>query len=244
MVATAWILGGRSVPSTPPSVQELLPPEPRSTGTTASTGDSTTVSALQPPPGAHEDVVEGDYAAILPGAADSAQINEIPVEKISELKSLGWAVPYLTRRGYSHQYVETTSVDGARTIQAHLSDGENFVNVAETRAEKSGVELDPLSEKLYSVVDVERLDAQTLELSTGHEAQLYQKPEEPLWTAAVEDTQAQFVITSDLTAEAAMEITSWVIITDRSRVQLLPSSPRPADRLERGFEELASWFGT
>ena len=241
IVAAAWGLGGRVV-HTPPTVQELLPPEPRQHAGSEAGGEATMASGLQPPAGAGEEYSINGAAAVLPGASEISEVQEIPIENIGALKSMGWAVPYLSRSGYEHQYAETTSLDGVRTIQARLSDGDYYVNVAETRAEEADVGLEPLSENLHSVVDQQRVMTESMELGSGQEADLYQATDGSSWTAAVESTAVHYVITSDLPVEAAAEISSWVLITDRSRIQVLPSSPGAGDRLERGFEELFGLF--
>lgn len=199
-------------------------------------------SGLQPPVGVGEDYIADESALILPGAREGSHIREIPVEDITALKSMGWAVPYLSRQGFEHEYAETTSLDGVRTIQARLSNGDHHINVAETRPEGPEVELKPLSDKLHEVVNLDRVAAETVELATGHEANLYLAEEGTTWTAAVENSAVQYVITSDMPAESAPDVSSWVLVTDRSRVQMLPSSPGTADRLERGFEELFAIF--
>ncbi|WP_300342792.1 hypothetical protein [Nesterenkonia sp.] len=241
MVAAAWILGGRA-PAATSSVQELLPPEPEPDSSANSGEEAAMASALSPAVGTHEDYVVGEAAVVLPGARTGAEVREIPVENLSGLKELGWSVPYLNRSGYDHQYLETSSLEGVRTIQAHLSDGEHYINVAETRPEEEERELYPLREKLHNVVDLDAVTEETLELSTGHEGSFFVSDQRAAWTAAVEMPQVQYVITSNLPAESAPEIASWVLITDRSRVQLLPSSPGAGDRLERGFEELFALF--
>lgn len=240
IVAAAWVVGGR-VPSTTPTVQELLPPEPRQGA--AQSGEAVTMtSGLQPPAGVGDEYVTDESALILPGARQGSDIREIPVDSISALKSMGWAVPYLSRRGFDHEYAETTVLDGVRTIQARLTNGDQYINVAETRAEAANAELRPLSEKLHEMVNLDRVVSETVELSTGHEANLYVAEEGQTWTAAVENSAVQYVITSDMPADVAAEVSSWVLVTDRSRVQMLPSSPGTADRLERGFEELFDIF--
>lgn len=240
-LALAWFVGGRMVP-TSPTVQELLPPEPRQSPNVSSPEDVTAVSALQPPVGAQDEYVVGEAAAILPGARKSTEIKELPVGRLDDLKPMGWAVPYLSRGEFDHEYVETSSLDGVRTIQVRLADGQDFINVAETRPESDDVQLYPLQEKLHSVVNLDEVSAQEMELTTGHEGTLYSAEDADVWTSAVETSNVQYVITSSLPAASASEVTSWVLITDRSRVQLLPSSPGPADRIERGFEEMRSWF--
>lgn len=241
IVAAAWVVGGR-VASTDPTVQELLPPEPRQDAAAQSGEAVTMTSGLQPPAGVGEEYVTDDNALVIPGARQGSNIREIPVESISALKSMGWAVPYLSRRGFEHEYAETTLLDGVRTIQARLTNGEQFINVAETRTEGSEAELRPLSEKLHELVNLDRVVSETVELSTGHEANLYVAEEGPTWTAAVENSAVQYVITSNMPADVASEVSTWVLVTDRSRVQMLPSSPGTADRLERGFEELFAIF--
>lgn len=240
-VAVAWVLGGRAA-HTAPTVQELLPPQPRQDAAAASDAQATTASGLQPPVGADEMYTVGDTAAVLPGALDTSVVREVPVESISALKSLGWAVPYLSRRGYEHQYAETTLLNGVRTIQSRLTDGDHYINVAETRPENADVELQPLGEKLHTVVNLDSVIAESLELTTGEDASIYRAEDESMWTAAVDNSAVQYVITSDLPADAAADVASWVLITDRSRVQILPSSPGAGDRLERGFDEIISLF--
>lgn len=242
VVALAWFLGGRAAPNAT-SVQELLPPEPRQNTDSETAEDAAMLSAVQPSgENGGAERFDGGVAAVLPGAIQGAEIKELPVENLSDLKSLGWAVPYLSRNGYEHEYIETGSLEGIRTIQVHMADGEYFINVAETRVEEDGVELQPLEEKLHNVIDLQHVDAEELELSTGQQAVLYSAEDARVWTTAVETGHAQYVITSSQPVETAPEVTSWVMVTDRSRVQLMPSSPGPADRLERGFDEMRSWF--
>lgn len=239
IVAAAWMLGGRAA-HTAPTVQELLPPQP--VHDSAEDTEAATVSGLQPPVGAADSFTVGETAAILPGARDTSRVKEIPVESISALKSMGWTVPYLSRRGYEHQYAETALLNGVRTVQTRLSDGDHYINVAETRPEAAEAELQPLGEKLHTMVNLDAVASETLPLSTGQEASLYRADDDTLWTAAVENDAAHYVITSDLPVDAAGEISSWVLITDRSRVQMLPASPDASDRLERGMDELLSLF--
>lgn len=243
IVAAAWVVGGR-VAAADPTVQELLPPEPRQDPHTQSGEAVTMTSGLQPLVGVGEEYVADDSAMVLPGARQGSHIREIPVESITALKSMGWAVPYLSRSGFEHEYVETTSLEGVRTIQARLSSGDHYINVAETRTEGPEVELTPLRDKLHEVVNLDRVVAETVELATGQEANLYLAEEGSTWTAAVESATVQYVITSDMPTDAASEVSSWVMVTDRSRVQMLPSSPGTADRLERGFEEMFAFFDT
>ncbi|WP_150462156.1 hypothetical protein [Nesterenkonia ebinurensis] len=241
ILGAAWVLGGRAAPTTP-TVTELLPPEPRQSPNVTADSEVATVSALHAPAGTDEEYLVGEAAAILPGALKSTEVKELPVDRISDLKPLGWAVPYLDREGFQHDYVETSSVESVRTIQVRLTDGTSFINVAETRPEAEKVELYPLHEKLHSVVNLDAVTAETLELTTGQEATLYREEEAETWTTAVETSSVQYVITSSLPHHRASEITSWVMITDRSRVQLAPNVPGPADRLERGFDEIFGWF--
>lgn len=242
IVAAAWVIGGRAAPTTS-SVHELLPPEPRqSPAITSGENEATSVSALQPPVAVEEDYVIGEAAGILPGALESATVKEIPVDRLSDLKSLGWALPFLDRAGFSHDFVETSSANSERTIQARLSDGVDFINVAETRAEVAEAELHPLREKLDSLVDVTRVSAEVIALDTGHEATVFLSDDSDVWTAAIETPHVQYVVTTSLPAESAAEVASWVMVTDRSRVHLSHSAPGPADRLERGFDEMLTWF--
>lgn len=243
MVSTAWFLGGR-YQATTATVQELLPPEPaESSHSSRDSAESSTVSSAMHSTGSESSPVsEEAEPPLLPGAAQSADINEIPVENFSELKSMGWAIPYLNRRGYVPDHVETASAEGVRTIQVHFTDGQHRVNVAETRPEREDVALKPLGEKLTRYINGSAYEVSSVELHTGHEAHVFVTEDDHQWTAALETSGAQYVITSDLPSDSAAEISSWVVITDRSRLQLVPSSENVSDRLERGFEELASWL--
>lgn len=241
IVAAAWTLGGRAV-STTSTVQELLPPQPRVDDAGASVNEVNTASGLQPPVGTADEYVVDEAATVLPGAREASPITEIPTDSVAALKSMGWVVPYLSRSGFEHEYVETTSLDGVRTIQVRLTDGENYVNVSETRVEDSTAELVPLSEKLTSIVNLDSVTSESVELTSGHSVNVYRMEEGSSWTAAVENGAAHYVITSDLSSETAAEVASWVLVTDRSRLQMLPSSPGTADRLDRGFEELFDIF--
>ena len=236
IVATAWFLGGRAVP--PPTLQSLLPPEPRGADELPAREDSgTPVNTAAGQQASVEDPI------ILPGAQGAAPIREISLDNLSQLKRLGWAVPYL-EGGYSmrSESLKTGSVDGMRTMQLSMSDGRNYITVAETRVEEEDMVLAPLSEKLMSRIDLTSVTSERILLSTGQEALLFIDRGGAAWTTAVDTGNVQYVISSDLPAAAASEVTSWVMITDRSRVQMLPTSPGTADRLERGFDEIISWL--
>lgn len=239
LVATAWVLGGRNEP-TQPTVQELLPPEPRPVPEDSDGQDVESASGLQPAAGTEEEFVVGEVAAVLPGASESAEIREVPLENLDAMKRLGWAVPYLHRRGFEQQYAETSKADGVRTLQLHLSDGENYINVSETRPEDEGGELAALRAKLSRVISLEDGEAEEMQLSTGHDATMYQTDDDEQWTSAVETSSVQYVVTSDLPEDAADEVTAWVLITDRSRVYTEPPSPGPTERIERGFNQMRS----
>lgn len=239
IVATAWVVGGRSVPDTP-TMQELLPPEPPQRDSDAQ--ETVAVSSLHPPVGVGEDYLVEGTASILPGSSHTNPVKEVPLDQLEELKSLGWAVPYLSRSEFEHSYAETSSGENVRTVQVHLTDGTDFINVAETRPEAEGVQLSPLVDKLHSVVDLETVTPVPLELGGDYESLFYHAERSDYWTSAVETPNAQYVITSSLTTDAAAEITTWVLLTDRSRVQLSHSAPGPVDRLERGFDEMRAWF--
>ncbi|NDK32132.1 hypothetical protein [Nesterenkonia haasae] len=242
IVAAAWVIGGKAAPPTS-SVQELLPPEPRQSPPLVSQdAEAASVSALEPPAAEEEEFVIGAAAGVLPRALESSTVKEIPIDRLSDLKSLGWALPFLDRSGFSHDSVETSSADSERTIQVHLTDGDDFINVAETRAEAGISELHPLRDKLASLVDLDRVSAEALDLDTGHEATVYIDNDSDIWTAAVETPHVQYVVTASLPAESAREVASWVMVTDRSRVHLSHTAPGPADRLERGFDEMLTWF--
>lgn len=242
VIAAAWIVGGRAAPVTS-SVQELLPPEPRQSPSMDS-GDAETaaVSAPQPPVPLEIDAVIGETAAHLPDALGSPSAKEIPEGSLEDLKALGWAVAFLDREGFSHDAFETSAVDGERTVQVHLTDGSDFINVAETRAEAENQELDPLRDKLSGLVDLSSVRAESIELSTGHESTVYGAEDAEYWTAAIETPAVQYVVTTSLPPAAAQEVASWVMVTDRSRVHMSQTAPGPTDRLERGFDEMLDWF--
>lgn len=236
-VLTAWVLGGRAA-GPPQDVQSLIPP-PSPAPETAEPFEP----ASEP-----EDVeevvseapVQGEVASVLPGARETVEIAEIPVESLTHLKSMGWAVPYMERSDMDAEYAETGVVDGVRTIRIHLANDEHWINVSETRSEEEGRELAPMEEKLSAVLDLDAVEGEELPLRSGQTGQLFLT--EDVWTAGVERPEVQYVVSSDLPEERAAEITSWVLTTDRSRLQVLPNDPGAADRLERGFDELVSWF--
>ncbi|RJN32883.1 hypothetical protein D3250_03450 [Nesterenkonia natronophila] len=242
IVAAAWVIGGRSEPVTG-SVQDLLPPEPRQSPPVSS-GDAETVSgsALQPPEAQEHDYVSSEAAAVQPGDWENTAVKEIPRERLNDLKSLGWAVPFLDRSGFSYDVVRTSSAGSERTIQVHLTDGTDFISVAETRAESEETNLSPLREKLDGPVDLSKVRADSLELSTGHESTVYTSEESAVWTAAVETPHVQYLVSASLHPASAEDVASWVMVTDRSRVHISDSVPGPADRLERGFDEMLTWF--
>jgi hypothetical protein len=240
--AAAWIIGGRAAPVTG-SVQELLPPEPRQSPPVSS-GDAETASgsALHPPEAQERDYVLSEAAAVHPGEWESTTVKEIPGERLNDLKSLGWAVPFLDRSGFSHEVVRTSSAGSERTIQVHLTDGTDFISVAETRAEAEDSDLSPLRDKLDGLMDLSKVSAESLELSTGHESTVYTSDESEVWTAAVDTPHVQYLVSASLHPASAEDVTSWVMLTDRSRVHVSDSVPGPADRLERGFDEMLTWF--
>src|SRR5699024_9629490 len=84
VVAAAWVLGGRVTP-TDPTVQELLPPEPRQDPDTQAGESVTMTSGLQPPAGIGEEFVTDESAVALPGFRKGSNIREIPVESIAAL---------------------------------------------------------------------------------------------------------------------------------------------------------------
>ncbi|MCT1607737.1 hypothetical protein M3B43_10500 [Nesterenkonia massiliensis] len=239
IVATAWFLGGRAVPV--PTLQSLLPPEPRAADELPTRENADSGTAVNTAAAGQQAPLE--EPVILPGAQGAAPIREISLDNLSQLKRLGWAVPYL-EGGYNmrSESLKTGSVDGVRTMQLNMSDGRNYVTVAETRVEEEDLVLAPLSEKLMSRIDLASVTSERILLSTGQEALLFIDRGGAAWTTAVEAGNVQYVISSDLPAAAASEVTSWVMITDRSRVQMLPTSPGTADRLERGFDEIISWL--
>ncbi|GAA1801771.1 hypothetical protein GCM10009771_00460 [Nesterenkonia flava] len=221
------------------SVQSLLPPEPRSEPVTAAgsgAGDAVAASS-------EGELSELDpHSGILPGSRASVPIHELPVEKLSLLKTWGWSLPHLADRGYEPEKLETGVIEGVRTIQLQLVDDNYTMWVAETRAEEEGRTLDPIEEKVLKVLDPADFSAERLQLSTGDECTLYISESDDSWTAAMETDRAQYVISSDMPTAAASQIMSWVMLTDRSRVQTQPLAPSASERVGRGLEELFGWI--
>lgn len=237
----AWVVGGRALPQIN-SVQSLLPQ-----GSQSSTQEGERFAddgaASTPLTSTDLNLIPIDASdATLPGAPESTEIQQIPLDSLNALKSLGWSVPHLSGFGLATEYAETGVVDGVRTVQVRLTDGEHRLDISETRPEESGVELAALESKLDDVVDTSAAVRETLALRTGDDCQLYVSEESQEWTAAMESSRVQYVVTSDLPAETAEQISNWVMATDRSRVQVLPIVPSGSERLERGFEELLAWL--
>lgn len=241
LFVAAWVIGGRSG-SSAPLADSVLPPEEEMLSAEESLSHPPGYSGVEPVVGAQEDFVAEEGPAILPGAIDSFAIHQIPVEQLSLLKPLGWNVAHLQGYGLQPRYAETGIIDDVRTVQVQLSDGENFVNVSETRSEGEGIELAPLEEKLANVLDVEAVEHQQIQLSTGDVGDVFFSDEGEQWTAAVETGNAQYVITSDMTEVSASQLTAWVLVTDRSRLQTLPTEePGGLERIERGLQEIFDW---
>ncbi len=176
------------------------------------------------------------------GAEDGSSSHEIPVDQLSQLKPLGWNVAHLQGYGLQPHHVETGVADGVRTVQVRLSDGDSFVDIAETRAEEEGAELSPLEERVTGALDFDPSEHREIQLSTGDTGEVFLSEEAERWTAAVETSYAQYVITSDMTEVPPGQLAAWVLVTDRSRLQIQPSEePGGFDRIERGFQELFSW---
>ncbi len=137
-------------------------------------------------------------------------------------------------------HAETGVVEGVRTIRIHMANSDHWINVSETRAEQGGLELKPLEEAMANSEGAEAEGDGELPLSSGQTGSLLLG--EDYWTSGAERAGVQYVISSDLPKAHAAEITSWVLATDRSRLQVMPHEPGAADRLERGFDEMGSWF--
>ncbi|MBO0594405.1 hypothetical protein I2485_06575 [Nesterenkonia sp. E16_7] len=240
MFVAAWVVGGRALPQIN-SVQSLLPQGAQSSLQEAEV--STDGAADAPLTSTDLNLIPVDASdATLPGAPESTEIQQIPLESLNALKSLGWSVPHLSGFGLTTEYAETGVVEDIRTVQLRLTDGEHRLDISETRPEESGVELAALESKLEGVVDTSAAVQETLTLRTGDECELFISEEAQEWTAAMESGRVQYVVTSDLPAETAEQISNWVMATDRSRVQVLPIVPTGSERLERGFEELLAWL--
>ncbi|GAA1136310.1 hypothetical protein [Nesterenkonia lutea] len=238
----AWVIGGRALPPIS-SVQSLLPQSDQSSQT-----QQDGVPA-DPDPGlsiSSNDLnlipVDDPDTSVLPGSPETTDIQQIPLDSLSALKSLGWSVPHLAGFGLATEYAETGVVAGIRTVQVRLTDGEHHLDVSETRPEQAELEMAPLQSKLADVVDVSDARQESITLRTGDECQLYISEDKEQWTAAMETGRVQYVVSSDLPETAAEQISNWVMATDRSRVQVLPIVPSGSERLERGFEELLDWL--
>ncbi|MGJ9405812.1 hypothetical protein ACHABQ_05760 [Nesterenkonia aurantiaca] len=236
----AWVVGGRALPQIN-SVQSLLPQGVQSSQQEVE--ESTDGAAGAPLTSIDLNLIPVDASdATLPGAPESTEIQQIPLESLNALKSLGWSVPHLSGFGLTAEYAETGVVEDIRTVQLRLTDGEHRLDISETRPEESDVELAALESKLEGLVDTSASVRETLTLRTGDECELFISEGAQEWTAAMGSGRVQYVVTSDLPAETAEQISNWVMATDRSRVQVLPIVPTGSERLERGFEELLAWL--
>ncbi|GAB3184032.1 hypothetical protein GCM10027060_20510 [Nesterenkonia halophila] len=182
--------------------------------------------------------------ASLPGAVERMPVRSVPLDQLDRLHRLGWNVAELHGLGQAMQADDavTAQAAGVRTVQVHHTDGEHAITVAETRPADESTELRPLAEKLDEMLDLDALDRESLTLPTGEDCTVYRSAAEGRWTAAVDAGPVQYVITSDLDASAVAAVADWVMTTDRSRVQQMPSSPDAGERLERGFRSLLGWM--
>lgn len=182
--------------------------------------------------------------ASLPGAVERMPVRSVPLDQLDRLHRLGWNVAELHGLGQAMQADDavTAQAAGVRTVQVHHTDGEHAVTVAETRPADESTELRPLAEKLDEMLDLDAVDRESLTLPTGEDCTVYRSAVEDRWTAAVDAGSVQYVITSDLDASAVAAVADWVMTTDRSRVQQMPSSPDAGERLERGFRSLLGWM--
>ncbi|GAA1173129.1 hypothetical protein [Nesterenkonia xinjiangensis] len=231
--AAAWIVGGRTA-AQPDSVESLLPTE----------GRASVPSAVPAPAGASEPQIRADGTAQLPGAVERTTVHEVDVASLDKLKPLGWTVGHLVDFGFGFdpEHVETAVVDGVRTVELQLSEGGEYISIAETRPEGEAVELTTLDEKFTEILDDEKVEHQQVTLSTGEDCDIYVARQDDRWTATVESAGVQYVITSNLPDSAAQQVADWVMAADRARVQMLPGSPSGVDRLERGLDELFRWI--
>ncbi len=136
-------------------------------------------------------------------------------------------------------HAETGVVEGVRTIRIHMANSDHWINVSETRAEQ-GDWSSSLWRRPWRTPRERKPRATVSSLSSGQTGSLLLG--EDYWTSGAERAGVQYVISSDLPKAHAAEITSWVLATDRSRLQVMPHEPGAADRLERGFDEMGSWF--
>lgn len=232
LFAAAWVLGGRAS-SAPTSVEALVPADGGALAPTTSA-----------PAGASEPSVQADGAARLPGAEAMTTVHEVRLDRIDELKGLGWTVGHLVDFGFGFdpQNLETGVVDGVRTVELLLADGGEYISVAETRPEVEGAELTALRETLAPLLDEDLVEHRHITLGTGEGCDLFVARSGDRWTAAVESGNAQYVITSNLSESSAERVADWVMASDRARVQMLPTDPSVGERLERGLDELFRWM--
>ena len=168
--------------------------------------------------------------------------HRIPVDQLDQLRPLGWNVAQLSGYGLEPQQAETQLVDGVRTVDVELSNGDSVVEVAETRAEEEGAELTPLRDLAARSVDLEEAEHQAIELSTGDEGDLYRVEDSAERTVTVGTSYAHYVITSDMDEVPAADLAAWVLVTDRSRLQVLPTEEAGVlDRIGQGLREIFSW---
>lgn len=188
---------------------------------------------------------EGQGAQVGGQAAEepsSSGMHQIPLDQLNQLSPLRWNVAHLSGYGLEPRQAETQLADGVRTVEVKLSNGEGVVEVAETRAEEEGVELTPLRDLVARTVDLETAEHREIELSTGDAGELYGTEDSRTRTVAVGTSYAHYVITSDMAEVPAADLAAWVLVTDRSRLQVLPSEESGGlDRIERGLREMFSW---
>lgn len=174
--------------------------------------------------------------------AAASVMHQIPVEQLDQLRPLGWNVAQLSGYGLEPQQAETQLVDGVRTVDVELSNGDSVVEVAETRAEEEGAELTPLRDLAARSVDLEEAEHQEIELSTGDEGDLYRVEDSAERTVTVGTSYAHYVITSDMDEVPTADLAAWVLVTDRSRLQVLPTEEAGVlDRIGQGLREIFSW---
>lgn len=234
LLAAAWVLGGRVVAG-PDNVDEILPAEPPEAPSTL----GPQFIQVDESPSSQADQGADVVSLMPPGRLTEGNV-QLPAESLHQLKELGWVLPYLVQQGAEVDFMQTSADSGERTVLAQLSVGGQEVTVAETRAEATDQRLQPLAERTAGFADRDGVTTERLKLSTGEESTLFRHVETDSWSTAVETDGAQYIISAEMPSAAASSVSSWVLNADRSRVQLLPSSPDNGDRLERGIDELRS----
>ncbi len=236
VTGVAWVVGGRAASTPPASVDAVLPEEAATTAAEHGTaGPIPVASALT---GACEEACDHHHWS---AAEDEATVHQLSDDELAELDPLGWNVPRFAGFGLNAASAETASAEGMRTVTVRHTDGTHDLLVSETRPEQDVQEMPSMKPALDDAAQDAGLPVETLTLSTGDEAFLYDDAEDGSWTLLVGGEAVEYIATSNLGADAAPRIASWMMITDHSRLQGMPDEPDGSDRISQGLEEMMFW---